>query len=74
MDKIIKKLAKKYGISEFKTELIVKSQFGLLKQTIEEGDFESVRLKHLGMFTVKKNRFKYYKNGRRKKGSSSEDV
>lgn len=74
MDKIIKKLAKKYGISEFKTELIVKSQFGLLKQTIEEGDFESVRLKHLGMFTVKKNRFKYYKNGRREKGSSSEDV
>jgi len=74
VDKIIKKLAKKYGISEFKTELIVKSQFGLLKQTIEEGDFESVRLKHLGMFTVKKNRFKYYKNGRRKKGSSSEDV
>jgi nucleoid DNA-binding protein len=74
VDKIIKKLAKKYGISEFKTELIVKSQFGLLKQTIEEGDFESVRLKHLGMFTVKKNRFKYYKNGRREKGSSSEDV
>ena len=74
MDKIIKKLAKKYGISEFKTELIVKSQFGLLKQTIEEGDFESVRLKHLGMFTVKKNRFKYYKNGRREKGSKSEDV
>ena len=74
MDKIIKKLAKKYGISEFKTELIVKSQFGLLKQTIEEGDFESVRLKHLGMFTVKKNRFKYYKNGRREKRSSGKDV
>ncbi len=27
----------------------------------------TIRLKHLGMFTVKKNRFKYYKNGRKKK-------
>lgn len=74
MDKLIKKLAKKYNLSEFKTELIVKSQFGLLKEVIEEGDFEATRLKHLGMFTVKKNRFKYYKNGRREKGTSSKDV
>ena len=66
MDKLVKKLAKKYNLSEFKTELIIKSQFGLLKKVIEEGDFESTRLKHLGMFTVKKNRFKYYKNGRKK--------
>jgi len=74
VDRIIKKLAKKYSISEFKAELIVKYQFGLVKKAIESGDFESVRLKHLGMFAVKKNRFKYYKNGRREKGSSSEDV
>jgi len=74
VEQIIKKLAKKYGISDFKAELIVKAQFGLLKEAIEGGDFKSVRLKHLGMFAVKKNRFKYYKNGRRKKGSSSEDV
>tara|TARA_R100000278_G_C5450958_1_gene157391 strand:+ start:825 stop:1028 length:204 start_codon:yes stop_codon:yes gene_type:complete len=65
VDKIIKELAKKYGISEFKTELIVKSQFSLLKKAIEEGDFKSIRLKHLGLFTVKKNRFKYYKDGKR---------
>lgn len=67
MDKIIKKLAKKYNISEFKAELIVKSQFKLLKESIEAGNFKSVRLKHLGIFTVKKNRFKYYKNGRKEK-------
>ena len=67
MDKLIKKLAKRYKLSEFKTELVIKSQFGLLKKIIEKGDFESTRLKHLGMFTVKKNRFKYYKNERRKK-------
>ena len=70
MDKLIKKLAKKYNISEFKIDLIVKSQFGLLKDTISEGDFKSVRLKHLGMFTVKKNRFKYYKDDRKKTPST----
>lgn len=65
MDKLIKKLAKKYKLSEFKTELIIKSQFSLLKDNIENGKFESTRIKHLGIFTVKKNRFKYYKNGRK---------
>ena len=74
MDKLIKQLSKKYKISEFKIELIIKSQFGLLKKVIENGEFESVRLKHLGMFTVKKNRFKYYKNGRRAKGGSSKTI
>ena len=38
------------------------------------GEFESIRLKHLGMFTVKKNRFKYYKIGRRAKGGSSKTI
>ena len=74
MDKLIKSLSKKYNLSEFKIELIIKSQFGLLKKIIESGDFESVRLKHLGMFTVKKNRFKYYKDGKRSKGSSSKTI
>jgi|TARA_X000001388_G_scaffold20665_2_gene13703 nucleoid DNA-binding protein len=67
VDTIVKKLAKKYNISEFKIELIIKSQFGLLKKAIEEGDFESVRVKHVGMFTVKKNRLKYYKDGTKEK-------
>ena len=74
MDKLIKHLSKKYKLSEFRVELIIKSQFGLLKEVIEKGDFESTRLKHLGMFTVKKNRFKYYKNGRRAKGGSSKTI
>jgi nucleoid DNA-binding protein len=67
VDTIVKKLAKKYNISEFKIELIIKSQFGLLKKAIEEGDFESVRVKHVGMFTVKKKRLKYYKDGTKEK-------
>ena len=66
MDKLIKEIAGKYKISEFKADLIIKSQFKLLKETISSGDFKSLRLKHLGMFTVKKNRFKYYKDGKRK--------
>ena len=67
MDKLVKKLAKKYNCSEFKIDLIIKSQFGILKKSIENGDFSSTRLKHLGIFAVKKNRFKYYKNGRKRK-------
>jgi len=74
VDKLVKHLSKKYKLSEFKIELIIKSQFGLLKEIIENGEFESVRLKHLGMFTVKKNRFKYYKNGRRTKGGGSKTI
>ena len=35
MDKLIKHLSKKYNLSEFKIELIIKSQFGLLKKIIE---------------------------------------
>jgi len=66
VDKLIKEIAGKYKISEFKADLIIKSQFKLLKETISSGDFKSLRLKHLGMFTVKKNRFKYYKDGKRK--------
>jgi len=52
VDEIVKAIAKKYEISEFKADLIVKSQFKILKNIIEEGDFKSLRLKHLGMFTV----------------------
>jgi nucleoid DNA-binding protein len=65
VEEIIKKLASKYNISEFKTDLIVKAQFGLLKEAVESGEFKSVRLKHLGIFTVKKNRFNYYKDGKK---------
>tara|TARA_R100001244_G_C5102368_1_gene119130 strand:+ start:263 stop:496 length:234 start_codon:yes stop_codon:yes gene_type:complete len=73
MDQVIKDLAKKYKISVFEVEQIIKSQFSFVKNVIEQGDFKSVRLKHLGLFTVKKNRLKYYKDGgRRKEGSESE--
>tara|TARA_R110001583_G_scaffold149717_1_gene301811 strand:- start:246 stop:452 length:207 start_codon:yes stop_codon:yes gene_type:complete len=67
VDKLIKKLSKKHGLSEFKVELIIKSQFGLLKESIENGEFKALRVKHFGMFAVKKNRFKYYKNGTKNK-------
>ena len=75
MEKIIKTLAEKYNLSEFEIEHIVKTQFRFVKGVIEEGDFKSVRLKHLGLFTVKKNRLNYYKDGgRRKAEREGEDV
>lgn len=72
MDKVIKSLAKKYGVSTFEVEQMVKSQFSFVKNVVEAGEFKSVRLKHLGLFTVKKNRLSYYKDGGRKKTDESE--
>ena len=75
MEEIVKKLAKKYNLTEFQVEHIVKTQFRFVKGVIEEGEFKSVRLKHLGLFTVKKNRLKYYKDGgRREEECEGEDV
>ena len=45
MDKIIKKLSKKYNISEFRAELIVKSQFKLLRESVESGNINKDLIK-----------------------------
>ena len=53
------------------SEVQKQQQLAATEINIEKGKFESTRLKHLGMFTVKKNRLKHYKDGgRRKKGSN----
>mgnify|MGYP003148636284 CR=1 FL=1 len=75
MEEVIKKLAKKYGLTTFEVDHIVKTQFRFIKKTVEQGDFKSIRLKHLGLFTVKKNRLNYYKDGgKRKEEREGEDV
>lgn len=74
MEEVVKKLARKYGLSVFEIEHIIKTQFRFVKQTMEQGYFKSVRLKHLGLFIVKKNRLNYYKDGGRRKECEGEDV
>ena len=49
----IKKLAAKYNLSEDIIEKIVRSQFNFVKDTIEEGSFESVHLHYFGKFACK---------------------
>ena len=53
MDKIIKILANKYNLDTEVVEKIVRSEFLFAKDTIEEGELESVHLHHLGKFGVK---------------------
>lgn len=54
--KILTLLAIKYNLSEEVIERVIRSEFEFVRDTIEQGEFESVRLHHLGVFGVKKKR------------------
>jgi nucleoid DNA-binding protein len=66
--KIIKEIAKEEGLSEWAVELIVKSQFDGVYETIRSGipdnidSFKGVRLNAFGHFKVNKNVFKRFKS------------
>lgn len=53
---IIKFLAKKFNLTEDIIENIVRTQFRFVKDTMEQGELESVHLHHLGKFCVKPGR------------------
>lgn len=55
-DKIISILSAKYNLDPEIVERIIRSEFQFVKDTMEQGEFESVRLHHLGVFGVKKKR------------------
>lgn len=57
-DSIVQQLAVKYNISEEIIKKVTRSQFEFVKDTMEEGEFESVHLHYLGKFCVKPNRLK----------------
>ena len=50
---LLHKLSLKYQIPEKMVEAVILSQFRLLKDTMERGDLESIRLQHLGLFFVR---------------------
>ena len=56
MDNIIQQLAVKYDLSEDIVNKIVRSQFEFVKDTMEEGEFESVHLHYFGKFAIKPKR------------------
>jgi nucleoid DNA-binding protein len=52
LNKIIQELSDKYKLPKYKVELIVMSQFQTIRDIIQEGEYESIRLMHLGRFKV----------------------
>ena len=55
MDKIVKKLAAKYGLEEEVIEKVIRSQFNFVASTMQQGEFQSVHLHYYGKFAVKPN-------------------
>lgn len=56
---IIKEIAKRYKITEHQVAIAIRSQFRLVKRTMEEGEFKDVLLPYFGVFGVKGDRVKY---------------
>lgn len=49
-------LAAKYNLDQEIIEKITRSQFEFVANTIEQGEFQSIRLHHFGVFGVKPKR------------------
>lgn len=60
LDKIVKKLAEKHGLSKFEVELIVKSQFGKVRDVVTDEEYKSIQLIHLGKFQISNKRVSNY--------------
>lgn len=54
--KIITILAAKYNLDEEVIERVIRSEFEFVRDTMEQGEFQSIRLHHLGCFAVKPKR------------------
>lgn len=55
---IINKLSSSYNVDTEVIEKVIKSQFRFVKDTIEQGELQSVHLHYLGKFAVYPNRIK----------------
>ena len=58
-DDIVKFLAAKYNLDEETIEKVVRAQFRFVKDTIEQGELDSVHLQAFGKIAVKPGRMKY---------------
>ena len=65
--KLIKKTAQEHNISEIKAEIVILSQFKFIRNVMEEGEYKSIRLMHLGKFVASKKRVKQLEERRKKK-------
>ena len=69
---IVLKLAKKYDLSMKDVDLIISSQFSLVREVMCKGEFESVRLPYFGLFWVKPGRKEHIDISVKKKQESAE--
>ena len=53
MQKYIREIAIKNNLDEDVVNRIVRSQFEFVKEVIASGDFQPIRLHHLGLFAAK---------------------
>lgn len=53
MQKYIREIAIKNNLDEDVVNRIVRSQFEFVKEVITSGDFQPIRLHHLGLFAAK---------------------
>ena len=58
-EELIYSLANKYNLPISKIEEIVNHQFKFIKQIMQKGDFESIRLPYFGKFSAKKERIRH---------------
>lgn len=56
IDEIEKHIADLHGLTQKEVSDVWRSQFALVERTIEEGDFEGVRLPYFGKFYVRAGR------------------
>lgn len=56
LDKIINILSIKYNLDPEIVEKVIRSEFDFVSTTMEQGNYESIRLHHLGVFGVKPKR------------------
>ena len=68
IDRIKTILADKYKLDQEVIERITRSQFEFVSTTIEQGEFQSIRLHHLGVFGVKPKRLEQLEDDRRRLG------
>lgn len=62
LDKIYSKLSAKFDQDLEVVEKICRSQFEFTVNTLEQGEFQSVRLHHFGVYGVKPKRLEELKN------------
>jgi len=66
LKKLIEKTAQKHNLSIVKAELVILSQFKFTRNIIEDGEFKSIRLMHLGKFVSSPKRIKQREDKKKK--------